>query len=332
MIKQKAINPLSTKESANGSSPSPEELARTRATAAAKLRRSKTCLVPIQPHGSKKPFFCVHPLAGVVFPYYELAFLLGEEQPFFGIQSLGLAANSKPITSIPEMATCYIKAVRTVQQEGPYAIGGWSFGAIIAFEMAQQLKQAGESVLLVSLDGTACHGSQLMNTWEMLKFLFTSGVLDIWPYVFDYFNLTTFAAQKRKQMAEGGESQQLKLQTPSRTLEIAKAVTQKMENVEFRQGVIGRLFPIIWTNIKAYIRYKPQVYPDRMTLLRSDGSCRTYHRHPTLGWANLVQEGVEIHEIPGHHLNILRQPHVKVLAKTLKACLEQNYKEVKSSH
>lgn len=313
------INPVYTNISNHSHSPSLEEQVRTKAKAAAQLRRSLSCLVPIQPHGSKRPFFCIHPHAGVVFPYYELAFCLGEEQPFYGLQSVGIAGKAQVLTSIESMATQYIQALRTVQPEGPYALGGWSLGAMVAFEMAQQLKKVGQSVLLVSLDGTANSSSKFVNIWQMLKFTLTSAVRDIWPYVFDYLNLTSLSAKTKKQQEESDNE---KLPISGRTTQIAKAITQRAETAEFRQASIRRLFPVFWANTKTLINYKPQVYPGQIILLRSQNSVGNVRRDPTLGWGNLAQEEVEIHEIPGTHLTILRQPHVQVLAETLKVCLD----------
>ena len=316
------MHPVSTKESVHSNTLSPQEIARSKAKEAAKLRRSLSCLVPIQPNGSKRPFFCIHPQAGVVFPYYELAFLLGEEQPFYGLQSLGIASQIQPLTSIEEMATRYIQAVRKIQPKGPYALGGWSLGAIIAFEMARQLQQAGESVLLVSLDGPASSTSKFINGREIVRFLFASALRYIWPYVFDYLKITFLATQTKQPVGEG-QSNQAKLQSSSRTVEIAKAIAQKAEKAEFRQSAIRRLLPLLWANTKAVINYKPQVYPGRMILLRSRTHFGNFRQEPTLGWCNLVQGEVEIIKVPGHHLNILRQPNVQVLAEKLRMCLEQ---------
>lgn len=310
------MNPVSTNINTPTESTSPEEKVRAKAKAAAKLRRSLSCLVPIQPHGCKRPFFCIHPNAGVVFPYYELAFCLAKEQPFYGLQSVGIAGKSQPLTSIEEMATHYIKAMRTVQPFGPYALGGWSLGGLIAFEMAQQLQRVGESVLLVSLDGAANQSNKFINSWEVVKFISTSVVRNIWPYVFDYLNLTP----KRN----NGISHRSESIVSNRIAHIAQGIAQRAETAKFRQEAIRRLFPVLWRNTTAFINYKPQVYPGRMILLRSYGTSRKYRRYPKLGWSSLVQQGIEIHEIPGHHLNILRQPHVKAVAATLQACLDED--------
>ena len=306
-----------TEKSPNTSYNSSIEIAKAKAKAAAQSRRSQSCLVPLQPQGKKRPFFCIHPQAGVVFPYYELAFLLGEERPFYALQSVGIASNEPPLSSVERMAACYIKAIQTVQPNGPYLLGGWSFGGIIAFEMARQLQQAGQGVsLLVSIDTTANSASKLINIWDVFRFVFTSALRNIWPYVFEYLNLNLLAAQNEKR----GDRPQL--QSTSRTAQVAKAIALNSKRVEFRQAAIRRLFPVIWANAQALINYKPQIYPGRMLLLRSKKPMGNLRRDPTLGWGALAQEGVDIHEIPGHHLNILLPPNVKILAETLKACLD----------
>jgi amino acid adenylation domain-containing protein len=87
-------------------------------------------LVAIQPNGTKRPFFCVPGIGGNVTDFYELALQLGNEQPFYGLQAVGLDGKSKPYTNIEDMATHYI--MQTVQPQGPYLLGGHSFGALVA--------------------------------------------------------------------------------------------------------------------------------------------------------------------------------------------------------
>jgi len=89
-------------------------------------------LVAIQPNGTKRPFFCVPGIGGNVTDFYELALKLGNEQPFYGLQAVGLDGKSKPYTNIEDMATHYIKEMQTVQPQGPYLLGGHSFGALVA--------------------------------------------------------------------------------------------------------------------------------------------------------------------------------------------------------
>ncbi len=111
-------------------------------------------LVPIKPGGANKPLFLVHPAGGHVFPYVHLAQFLGPEQPCYGLQAKGVEDGEDPHTRIEDMAAYYIQALQTVQPTGPYCLGGWSMGGVVAFEMAQQLHAQGQRVaLLALLDG-----------------------------------------------------------------------------------------------------------------------------------------------------------------------------------
>ena len=108
----------------------------------------------IQPGGSKRPLFLIHPAGGHVFPYVHLARCLGPDQPCYGLQARGLEDGQDPHTRIEDMAAYYIEALQTVQPTGPYLLGGWSMGGVVAFEMAQQLHAQGQRVaLLALLDG-----------------------------------------------------------------------------------------------------------------------------------------------------------------------------------
>lgn len=101
--------------------------------------------------GSRPPFFCVHAIGGAVFSYVELAQSLGPDQPFLALQARGLDGRNEPFSNLEEMAAAYVRAIRTVQPEGPYRLGGWSFGGAVAFEMARCLRATGARVDLLAL-------------------------------------------------------------------------------------------------------------------------------------------------------------------------------------
>lgn len=111
-------------------------------------------IVPIQTSGSLPAFFCVAPAGGSPLCYRKLANCLAKDQQFFGLQSQGLSDNLAPLTSVEAIAATYVAALRQAQPNGPYHIGGWSFGAIVAWEMAVQLAEQGQQVdQLALLDG-----------------------------------------------------------------------------------------------------------------------------------------------------------------------------------
>src|SRR3984893_544508 len=108
-------------------------------------------LVAIQDSGSRPPFFCVHGAGGNVLIYRELSQHLGPDQPFYGLQSQGLDGASPPLTRIEDMAALYLTGIRSEQPNGPYFIGGYCGGGLIAYEVAQRLEGAGEEVALLAL-------------------------------------------------------------------------------------------------------------------------------------------------------------------------------------
>ncbi|HUJ98348.1 MAG TPA: alpha/beta fold hydrolase, partial [Stellaceae bacterium] len=114
-------------------------------------------LLPLQQSGEGPALFCIHPAGGAAFCYLPLAAALGREQQVYGLQAKGLEPGEKPARSVAEMARDYIGEIRTVQPNGPYHLLGWSFGGLIAFEIATQLQAAGEQVALLALLDTALH-------------------------------------------------------------------------------------------------------------------------------------------------------------------------------
>lgn len=109
------------------------------------------CMVPIQPDGTHSPFFCVHPIHGDVISFYDLAKHLGPDQPFYGIQPVGWDRSTPPFIKTADMAAHYVSEMRKIQPHGPYYLGGYFFGGRIAVYMANILKEAGEEVALLAM-------------------------------------------------------------------------------------------------------------------------------------------------------------------------------------
>jgi thioesterase domain-containing protein len=120
------------------------------APAPASASASASVLVPlaaaVPAGGAASPLFLVHPVGGNVACYIELARQLDLGRPVYGLQA-GAASHD----SIEAMAAAYLAAVREAQASGPYHLAGWSLGGVVAYEMAQQLRRAGEEVAFVGL-------------------------------------------------------------------------------------------------------------------------------------------------------------------------------------
>jgi thioesterase domain-containing protein len=118
------------------------------------VRHALGVLFPIRTRGSKPPFFCIHPGGGVSWCYASLARYVPADYPLYGLQARGLDGMGELASSIRDMAADYIEQMRAVQGSGPYHLLGWSFGGIVAHEIAVQLQASGDEVAaLIIMDG-----------------------------------------------------------------------------------------------------------------------------------------------------------------------------------
>ncbi|WP_063048903.1 non-ribosomal peptide synthetase [Nocardia arthritidis] len=126
------------------------DLAR-RASGTVETEAAFDMLLPLRPAGAAAPLFCVHPVSGISWSYAGLAAYLDPERPLYGLQTPVLATDEMMPASIEEWAHRYIRLIRSKQPAGPYHLLGWSFGGVIAHEMAVQLQREGEQVALLAV-------------------------------------------------------------------------------------------------------------------------------------------------------------------------------------
>ncbi|WP_414573137.1 amino acid adenylation domain-containing protein [Nostoc sp. CCY 9925] len=261
-------------------------------------------LVPIQPKGSKPPFFLVHAVGGNILSYCDLARHLGLNQPVYGLQAQGLDGKTPPHTRIEDMAAQYIKEIRTVQPNGPYFLGGASFGGTVVFEMAQQLYAQGEKVALLSLLDSAG-----LNNLPTRFFDLVSGHLN---------NLAQLKPQEQLTYIW----ERLEWHISKRIPKPIHQLFLKLRDMDRSPQTLYNL-NVLEANLHASKNYLLQVYPSHLTLFRAKLKSSRRYSDPLGGWGGLALEGVEVHEIPGDHTSILIEPHVQVLAEKLKACLDE---------
>src|SRR5581483_507628 len=267
-------------------------------------------LVSIQPGGSKSPFFCVHPAGGNVFCYMPLARSLGPNQPFYGLQSVGLYGDHEPYETIEEMATHYIEALRIVQPQGPYQLGGWSQGGVIAFEMAQQLHRQGQQVSLLALIDSDVPD----NTAE--------------PPDFDQeaLALTQLILREASELVDIAQEKLQELQ-PEEALHYVLEQVRKVNQAkipttlsELALPQTTRLIQVNKANYLALTKYVPRAYPGHLVLFRAseieETASSSYQNAPQL-WKALATGGFDIQTVPGTHLSIVTEPHVQYLADQL---------------
>jgi len=269
---------------------------------------ARSPLVALQSSGSRRPFFCVHPAGGEVLCYYNLARQLGMDQPFYGLRAPGLDGEQPPYTTITALAAHYITVLRELQPEGPYLLGGWSFGGGVAFEMAQQLHIQGQEVALLALfdsqaPSPADRPAEDDDLWLLYGFAQDLGLK------LEYFTLTM------EQLQQLDADERLSL-----ILEQARAANLVPADIEI--STIRQLFAVFKTNVHAMRTYAPQVYPGRISFFRAAERLTPDQPDLAEGWRALTTAGVVVQDIPGNHYTIIRPPQVQALAAQLAACLD----------
>jgi len=267
---------------------------------------SASSLVPIQPDGSKRPLFLIHPAGGHVFPFVTLAHYLGSDQPCYGLQARGLEEGQEPHVRIEDMAACYIEAIRSVQSEGPYLLGGWSMGGEIAFEMAQQLHAQGQSVaLLALLDARIPSRDEKFADQDLEATLLAD--------VVRYFGLSSDSSESLGLLS--------KEELLSRLLEQGKRAGLLPADIDASQA--KRLLDLCKSDFRASRNYVLHRYPGRVTLFKAGEDISGTIADPTLGWSDWADGGVDVQVVPGNHANMVYKPNVQILAAKLTACLDQ---------
>ncbi len=145
-------------------SPTPAKLA-AGLSSASSFTASLGGLLPLQTRGDQPALFCIHPAGGLSWCYAPLVRFAPHDLPVYGLQAAGLDGAGRLPDSLPDMAADYIGQVRTVQSSGPYRLLGWSYGGLVAHEMARQLQAAGERVeALILLDAYPSVGSSELDS------------------------------------------------------------------------------------------------------------------------------------------------------------------------
>jgi aspartate racemase len=266
---------------------------------------SWSCLVPINSEGVHPPLFLVHAGGGNILSYHRLSRHLGADQPVWGLQPQGLKAAVETESRVEDIAETYLKAIRLQQPRGPYFLGGHSFGAVVALEMAQRLRGAGESVpLLAVLDHAGPSAQVRWNDWIRWHLICLSQLDagDQLRYVRD---------RVRFRIVSNGKLPEFLRRVAAGSL--ARKGGQKKATIRLKQ---------LQSSLDAMENYKIQIYPGRITLFRARQAAPRIHADDWGGWRETALGGVDVQEIPGHHMNMLEEPHVRVLAERMRLCLQ----------
>jgi amino acid adenylation domain-containing protein len=296
-----------------------------------------------------RPLFCVHPAGGNVLCYAELARALGPDQPLYGLQ-LADPAPLGPVPTVETMAARYLEELPAVAPAGPYALGGWSLGGAIAYEMARQLRAAGEAVeLLALIDPSPLPPRPAVG--EMAAEMEDGDARDARLRTQFLRDLVALSGNAANQAAGNGAADRGGSGTakpgngngnqatsaadhpgfgaddarrrldPALPLPRLAAAAQEAGLLPLELGPVEvtRLFDLFRTTRQALDLYRPAPYPGRLSLLlAARRPAAAGPADPAAAWAALAGAGSELELLPGDHYSIVRPPAVAALAGALR--------------
>ena len=276
-----------------------------------------SALVPIHAHGERPTFFCVHNFGGEALDLAPLAQAMGDDQPFYALQARGLDGVEPPHTSIAEMAAYYLDAVREHQPHGPYYLGGYCFGGVVAYEMARQLQTQGEPIaLLAVIDGGApgyLHDIQPLSLRWVLNF-----TLNLRYWLRDFFQLPPSEVRVvvLRRFKRIFKAMQKQLGKP------AQMTPKEIIGDHVREAPLHRQ-KLMEIHMQAILNYHTPPYDGRVTLFRIQRMPLFSRQAHDMGWGRVARGGVTLQYISGAHHNLLAPPYVNELAQKLRRCIDQ---------
>ena len=296
-------------------------------------------LVAVQPEGSKPPFFCVAAAGCTALGLTTLARCLGADQPFYGLEEK-MDGKQAPKLRIEDLATHYIEEICTVQPDGPYFLGGHSFGGIVAFEIAQQLQAQGKTVALLALFDTAYNGLPINSSPSPLPLPVPSPVPFRSRVSKHLEQILQLGFSEKITYIHAHVKEQLGWKVRKHQKKLTKFRSQIEKNVQkiacnFYLGIGQELpyalrgFHLLEEKTKARKAYRLQIYPGQVTVFWAMGDghpLKTYHNRS--GWGTVAGGGLKLHGVPGNHGSLKSEPNVQVLAEKLRVCLDEAQAEV----
>ncbi len=246
------------------------------------------------------PFFCIHGSGGNVLNFRDLSQAMGRSQPFYGLQSRGIDGVSRPHHSIEEMANAYLAEIREVQPEGPYMLGGYSGGGLVAFEMAHQLTAAGETVALVVM-------------------------FDTFPPKIADRDITVAMRLRRLRNDRMGYLKHIVMRRVDARHDAAQLA--RAEEIAARGGVVPvelRDMHVQHSFVRAADKYVLRPWAGHIVLMRAEKTgFEAEGLGPAYGWDEVVTGGVEVVEVPGNHDTLVLEPNATTLVQELRSTLDR---------
>ncbi|WOD44518.1 non-ribosomal peptide synthetase [Hwangdonia lutea] len=283
-------------------------------------------LVPIKPNGDKTPLYIVHGGEFNVLIFHGLAKKIDKDRPVYGLQAKGLNGIDEPHATVEEMVEDYVSEIISANPNGPYALAGYSFGGVIAFEMARKLKAMGKKVTTVALFDTYMYpGFYYTGTLKRILIAIVFGFMHPFYIMYLLFNRAKFFTGKIN------KRNIIKIKNK------VFGISLKKNNEKEKQSLIpinikipsnkwpSRLGKMHRVAMRRYRTTPQDIEVDLFKTIVNDVFFA--HDKKYLGWKKVALKGVRRHLTPGNHLNMLIHPHDKELATSLNHVLDTNDKK-----
>lgn len=281
-------------------------------------------LVRLQPAGKKRPFFCVHPASGTVGVFLEVAWMVDPERPFFAFQPPGVDGERAPFFDLRVLARGYVRQMRKVQPKGPYTLGGWSVGGLIAFQMAHELRASGEEVALLVLCDTV--NGDVFTTLpytrqEIAKFIHQQMALMV----------AHLAQQRGKELDVAAALDRIEAGKRRSLRSRAELIFELLQEAGVFRSIDARLFEVFRkvfrANLVAAARYEAPAEPldATITLLcckNEEFVLKLAEASPSYGWATKTTRGVDVIDMPSHHYALFHGDVAPITARTLRRLVD----------
>src|ERR1700733_2477281 len=266
-----------------------------------------TSLVPIQPVGTKRPLYIVHGAGGNVVNFYGLTTRIGADQPVYGVQAQALEVDQPALLRMEDMAAHYLTEIRRVPPKGPYHLLGYSFGGVVVLEMAHQLLAAGEAVGLLGMLDTRARDYIQSTAPEVSS---VDGRTPAGGLAGFFRSFVGHGSAKGWWKFFLNDLQERRVRytitIAARTFSTLPAFLKNTHEI----------------NSVAARNYKVKPLSGRLTLFRAANQADNSIPSDN-GWSPIFNEGVEVHEIPGDHWQVLSGPGIDMLAKSIHGCLSR---------
>ncbi|MDQ0785509.1 amino acid adenylation domain-containing protein [Streptomyces sp. B3I8] len=250
-------------------------------------------------HPDQRPVFLFHPFGGTVFCYVELTRHLPEGRPVLAVEAPGIESEGEAEVSVEAMATRYLEYIKALQPNGPYTVGGWCFGGVIAYEVAVQLREAGESTDLVfGIDSRAPVEENIPESSDDATIL-SWFARDL---AVPYGKTLDIPAEYLREL--GGDA------AFDHILKEAADLGVLAQDADRAQ--ILRYFEAYLANGIALQTYLPEPADVDLVLLRAVDETTDYG--PTLGWQSLIEGSLDVIDVPGDHNSVMYPPHAEKAA------------------